>query len=137
MEQRPITPNLWGPHGWKFIHYVTFGYPIQPTNQDKENYKMFFLSLQNILPCSKCSENYKQNLKDYPIDPALENRDSLIKWAIDIHNSVNKETNKSELDYDKAIQLYLQDQTPYLDYCFKIVVLLCLLYFVYHCLKNK
>ena len=54
MEQRPITPNLWGPHGWKFIHYVTFGYPINPTNQDKENYKMFFLSLQNILPCSKC-----------------------------------------------------------------------------------
>ena len=96
-----------------------------------------FLSLQNILPCSKCSENYKQNLKDYPIDPALENRDSLIKWAIDVHNSVNRETDKSELDYDKAIQLYLQDQTPYLDYCFKIAILLCLLYFVYHYLKKN
>jgi hypothetical protein len=137
MEQRPITPNLWGPHGWKFLHYVTLGYPMNPTENDKQNYKMFFSSLQSVLPCSKCSENFKQNLKDYPIEPALENRDSLIKWFIDIHNSVNNELNKPELEYEKAIQLYLQDQPPYLDYCFKIAVLVCLLYFIYHYLKKK
>ena len=133
MEQRPITPNLWGPHGWKFIHYVTLGYPINPTDQDKQNYKMFFLSLQNILPCKKCSDNYKQNLKDYPIEPALKNRDSLIQWGVDIHNSVNRELNKPELDYDKAIQLYLQDQISMAPIMFvetffaNVVLLICFL----------
>ena len=28
-------PDVWGPHGWKFIHYVTLGYPDKPTKEDK------------------------------------------------------------------------------------------------------
>ena len=29
-----IQPNYWGPHGWKFIHYVALGYPENPDLQD-------------------------------------------------------------------------------------------------------
>ena len=62
MEQRPITPNLWGPHGWKFMHYISLGYPINPTSEDKINYKNFYYSLQDILPCDKCAINYQKNI---------------------------------------------------------------------------
>ena len=31
-------PNVWGPYGWKFIHYVTLGYPNNPSNEDKLKY---------------------------------------------------------------------------------------------------
>ena len=134
--KQSIKPIVWGPHGWKFMHYVSLGYPQEPTENDKRNYKDFYTSLQNVLPCATCQGNYKKNLSELPIDNALQSRDSLVKWVIDIHNKVNKETNKRELGYDEAIQLYLTDEQPVLEYCFKILVLLIILYFLYRVLKK-
>ena len=42
-----IKPSIWGPHGWKFMHYVSLGYPSNPTEEDKKNYKTFYI-LYNI-----------------------------------------------------------------------------------------
>tara|TARA_B100001094_G_scaffold192441_1_gene186310 strand:+ start:3041 stop:3457 length:417 start_codon:yes stop_codon:yes gene_type:complete len=133
-----ITPDVWGPHGWKFLHYISFGYPENPTINDKNNYKNFFLTLQNVLPCIRCQKHYRENLSKYSLDEALKNRDSLIQWVIDIHNDVNQDNNKKIYDYDEAIQLYTQKQPPeYLDYCFRILVLFVVIYFAYKLLKNK
>jgi len=132
-----LKPNIWGPHGWKFMHYVSLGYPETPTENDKQNYKNFYYSLQHVLPCEKCAQNYSHNLKKYPIDNHLGTRDTLVKWAIDIHNKVNNELNKSELNYEEAISLYLNEETPVLDYCFKIAILIIILYFLYMILKKN
>ena len=130
-----IKPELWGPNGWKFMHYISFGYPDNPTDKDKTLYKNFYYSLQDVLPCDKCANNYKKNLIDYPIDNHLGNRDELIKWVIDIHNMVNKELDKSQLNYDDAIELYSKTNDPILDYIFRILVLIIILYFLYIILK--
>jgi hypothetical protein len=99
-----LGPATWGPYGWKFLHFVTMGYPANPTNEHKENYKNFFQSLGNILPCSVCSNNYKKHLVELPLtNDILNNRDKLIKWMIDIHNIVNKETGKPSMSYDDAL----------------------------------
>ena len=45
-DNQLIIPKVWGPHGWKFIHYVTLGYPEKPNNAQKERYKAFFLLLK-------------------------------------------------------------------------------------------
>ena len=42
MDKQVITPDLWGPHGWKFLHYLSFGYPMDPTTEHKNQYKTFF-----------------------------------------------------------------------------------------------
>ena len=97
-----IKPNIWGPHAWKFMHYVSLNYPENPTIDNKNRYKNFYYSLQDILPCEKCRNNYKQNIIDHPIDPHLENKNSLIKWVIDIHNKVNTELNKPILEHKEA-----------------------------------
>ena len=131
-----IKPDIWGPHGWKFIHYVSIGYPNNPTENDKLNYKNFYHSLQYILPCEKCQMNYRKNILENPIDNSLQNREALMKWVIDIHNKVNKDTGKEELEYEEAISLYLIEDQTILDYCFKIVVLLIILYFLYILLKK-
>ena len=133
---KSIGPNIWGPHGWKFMHYVSLGYPQEPTENDKRYYKDFYTSLQNVLPCETCQGNYIKNLSELPIDNALQSRDSLVKWVIDVHNKVNSESNKKELGYDEAIQLYLTDENPVLEYCFKILVLIIILYFLYRVLKK-
>ena len=107
---KTIGPNVWGPHGWKFMHYVSLGYPQVPTENDKRNYKEFYSNLKNVLPCKTCAINYERNLTELPIDNALQSRDSLVKWVIE----------------DK----------PVLDYCFKILVLIIILCFLYQVLKK-
>ena len=42
MDKKVITPDIWGPHGWKFLHYLSFGYPMNPTTEQKNQYKTFF-----------------------------------------------------------------------------------------------
>ena len=61
-KKNSLKPKIWGPHGWKFMHFVSLGYPDNPTDTDKQNYKDFYYSLQNILPFEKFAQNYKQNL---------------------------------------------------------------------------
>lgn len=131
-----IKPKIWGPHGWKFLHYVSLGYPDKPTDKDKIYYKNFFYSLQNVLPCEKCAQNYKKNIIEYPIDNHLQNRDSLVKWVIDIHNKVNYELGKPQLDYEEAISIYLNEESKMLDYCFKAIILIIILIFIYKLLKK-
>ena len=53
-----IGPDVWGPHGWKFMHMIALAYPLTPTNEQKLHYREFFTVLQYILPCSICANNY-------------------------------------------------------------------------------
>ena len=134
--KQSIKPNIWGPHGWKFMHYVSLGYPSDPTEQDKQNYKNFYTSFQHILPCAKCAHNYSYNLKKYPIDNHLGSRDTLVRWVIDIHNQVNTELNKKEYTYIEALDLYKSSIPDIQTYTFKIIVLLILLGFLYLVIKK-
>ena len=36
-----MNVNEWGPGGWTFLHTITFNYPLDPTNEDKERYRNF------------------------------------------------------------------------------------------------
>ena len=130
-----IKPSVWGPQGWAFMHYVSFGYPDNPSSRDKQNYKNFYYSIQNILPCKNCQRNYQENLKEDPIENSLRDRDSLIKWVIDIHNKVNKEMSKKEYEYEEAIKLYQGENPQLLNHCLKVIVLIIILYILYNFLK--
>jgi len=102
-----IGPDVWGPHGWKFIHMIALAYSTNPTEEQRKNYKEFFTVLQHVLPCSLCANNYKRHItEELPLtDEVLKDRDSLSKWLIDIHNLVNKETGKKILSYDEALEM--------------------------------
>lgn len=98
-----ITPEVWGPHGWKFIHYVTLGYPENPTQAQKEKYKAFLVLLKDVLPCSLCANHYGENLQKQQLsDEVMSTRENLIKWGIDIHNVVNESKNKPIVKYIDA-----------------------------------
>ena len=105
-----IGPDTWGPHGWKFIHYVTLGYPGNPTDADKKHYESFFILLKHILPCSICANHYKENYKQMPLNNTiLSNRELLIRWGIDLHNVVNKMKDKPIVPYEKARKMIEDD----------------------------
>ena len=136
-------PDVWGPHGWKFIHYVTLGYPDNPTEQQKKNYKDFLISLKNVIPCSICANHYAENLNKVPLtDEVMRNRENLIKWGIEIHNVVNESKNKPRIDYHLAREL-IEDDTKCkqkrgsnMRYC-QILFILVISFFVYKYLNKN
>jgi hypothetical protein len=101
-----MNQNIWGPHLWFSLHTITFNYPLKPTQDDKDNYRNFFNSMKNVIPCSVCKKNYIRHLNEIPIDQHLHNRKSLVYWVIDLHNMVNGETGKKILSYDNVIKKY-------------------------------
>lgn len=99
-----MNQNIWGPHAWFFLHTITFNYPEKPKQCDKDRYLRFFTSLQDVIPCKYCRNNYKRHLKEYPIK--LESRYSLSKWLVDVHNSVNSLTGKKTISYKEAVKIW-------------------------------
>jgi hypothetical protein len=130
MDIPKIEKIKWGPGTWNFIHFVAITYPKEPTDNDMDKYLMFFTSLQHVLPCPKCSDNYKRHLDDFPIQKALTNNQELFKWTVDIHNEVNKELNKREYSYEEALNIYLNPTQEKHD-TYTLIGVLLLLFFVF------
>ena len=129
-----MNPTFWGPQGWIFLHSVTLHYPKNPSDQDKEMYFNFFKSLEKVLPCEKCAYNYSNNLQKLPLEPALENRDTLVRWLIAVHNEVNKEAGKPSFTYEQVIDDYTYkmktlDSDPTMVYKIIIGALLLIILF--------
>ena len=101
-----IYPDKWGPHVWQALHYITLGYPENPTEDQKIKYKNFFVLLKDTLPCSVCANHYGENLKKMPLsDKDLKNKESLVKWLINFHNIVNEMKEKPIIKYIEARKL--------------------------------
>jgi hypothetical protein len=126
-----ILPDVWGPHGWKFIHFVALGYPDNPSEETKKHYQQFFESIQFILPCQSCATHYQKNIQRVPISEYLKDRDTLMRWTIDLHNEVNKQQQKPTLSYEEALKLYTERQYPVLDALWKPCLLILLLIVIY------
>lgn len=99
-----MNQNIWGPQFWFMLHSITLNYPLDPTEKDKNNIKIFFTTLSELLPCSKCAKNFKKNLVEMPIK--CDNRRELFEWMIDIHNEINGREGKKYYDYDVVHKYY-------------------------------
>lgn len=88
---------VWGPPFWFVIHTISFNYPNNPTEEDKERYKNFVYSLQHVLPCKYCRINLQKNFKKMPItEEVLQDRTSFSKYIYDLHNLVNEMLGKKK-----------------------------------------
>ena len=99
MSSNGLITKIWGPALWTSLHCITFGYPIEPTDEQKKQYKNFFKSVGNILPCKYCRDSYNKFIKEEGSilnNSVLENRDTLSKWLYNLHNKVN---DKLGMDY--------------------------------------
>ena len=101
-----MKPETWGPALWKSIHLIALGYPNSPSQMDKMNYKMFFVSLGNVLPCRNCVKNYLKHFAELPVDRYLGNKDELFEWTVKLHNIVNRDIGKGMMSLYDAKNLY-------------------------------
>jgi hypothetical protein len=103
-----MLTTVWGPSMWHYLHTMSFNYPVNPTKENKEKYRNFILSLQDVLPCGKCRKNLVKNFKKLPLtEEIMESRKTFSKYIYDLHEVVNKMLGKkSGLTYEMVRERY-------------------------------
>ena len=81
-----MLTTVWGPAMWHYLHTMSFNYPLNPTIEEKENYRNFVLNLQNVLPCKYCRINLKTNFRQFPLNMShMKNRETFSKYIYNLH----------------------------------------------------
>tara|TARA_B110000285_G_C14987557_1_gene544618 strand:+ start:499 stop:963 length:465 start_codon:yes stop_codon:yes gene_type:complete len=101
-----MDPNIWGPKLWFVIHTLALNYPDNPTYEDKRVMEEFFNNLKYTIPCEKCRIHYRQRLERDPIINYLDNKESIFRYTINLHNQVNKSLGKKIYTYEEVVQFY-------------------------------
>ena len=99
---------IWGPPLWHFLHTMSFNYPVNPSEEQKQHYRDFILSLHNVLPCGACRRNLKANFEKLPlyIDD-MENRETFSRYMYNLHEIINEMLQKkSNLSYEDVRDRY-------------------------------
>lgn len=94
-----LITKIWGSSTWTANHAISFGYPIEPTEQQKKDYHDYFVLLGKVLPCKYCRDSYSnfiQNGNSKLTEADLESREALSRWFYRMHNTVN---DKLGVDY--------------------------------------
>ena len=101
------SKNHWGNSNWYWFHLISIKSPLIFTKNDIKFYNKLIYYMTLAIPCSKCILHFKNHIKKHILENGqFKTRANLIKFFIDIHNDVNKNNNKSVLDYQEAINLY-------------------------------
>lgn len=104
-EKQGISPLVWGPQLWNFLHMVSSTYPNHPTDVEKRQYFTFLLALGNVLPCPNCRNHYKKMLVTHNFSAKhLKDRETFMKFMFDVHNIVNARLHKPVHDSNEDFQ---------------------------------
>ena len=103
-----FVTKIWGAAAWHLIHTISFNYPINPTKEEKKNYRDFIISLKNVLPCKYCRINLKKNFEEMPLTMEhMKNRESFSRYVYNLHELINKMLGKkSNLSYCDVRERY-------------------------------
>ena len=107
-SQDGMLTSVWGPSLWHSLHAISFNYPVNPTQKQKNEYLSFFKSLKNIIQCKYCRINYVNNLKTVPLTmKTMKNRATLSLWLYKLHEEINRMLGKkSNLSFDDVRSRY-------------------------------
>ena len=103
-----MVTKIWGPVAWTLLHTISFNYPVNPTLEQKHQYRDFILSLQDVLPCGTCRKNLKTNFKQLPLNMChMESRDTFSRYIYNLHELENRMLKKkSGLTYCDVRERY-------------------------------
>jgi len=132
--------DIWGPNAWTFLHAVTFAYPNSPSKLERQHFFSFFQQVGNVLPCAICSKHFKGHMNHIydSKHEVFDNKTTLSKWLVNVHNDVNIRNGKRIIPYHEVVQDYWHPSV-YPDNIFKkmnsyilypiliIIILLCFL----------
>jgi hypothetical protein len=93
-RDRMSEPGVWGPSMWRLLHGLAEKLGKHTTMvliQDEERAWLHFLrSVENVIPCKRCKEHYRNWSLKNRIDGAT-GRLAARAWLWGLHNEVNTE----------------------------------------------
>lgn len=101
-----MKPTIWGPTAWMYLHLLSLSYPDDPSKEQRENIKQFLVYFGKTLPCEKCSNHFKENIRNYNLDKVLNSKNNFIDFVWKLHNKVNKNLNREKFPFNKFIDSY-------------------------------
>ena len=97
-DSNGFQTHVWGPIAWFFLHTIAMNYD---PGRHKEGYIQFFKSLQYVLPCKTCRDNYTDTIKTHKTltlnKEVFKSRKALSVWVYRLHNYVRECQNKKKL----------------------------------------
>lgn len=121
LEITSIDPQFWGKNGWIFLDSIALTYKPEY----KEKYKLFFQQLPYILPCISCGQKLVNNIGT--LDRALESKESLLNWLLEIRNEVYVELGRPTKTLKFSIDEIFDKSVFNCEYYSKIFLLTILL----------
>ena len=147
-SKKNLSPMIWGPCGWIFLHSISYSYPIEPTEIHKQQYYNFLDNLKYVLPCEMCRKHYTTYFSENK--PKLNSRDEFVEWLIDLHNDVNKRNNKKIYTYEEIHKKYMElyknkkklnpltdDELEEIKFCFALFLVVIFIFSIWKVVKNK
>ena len=137
MKPSELSPEVFGPHYWFFLHTVAFCYPEFPNEVSKRKYYDLIMNFSLFIPDVKMGDKFSEFLDKYPVTPYLDSRESFIRWVNFIHNKYNKYLGKDELTVFEGLDRYFAQYSPkefimsdtimYKKYVFYSIIIITLL----------
>ena len=103
-----MITKIWGPMIWNYLHTVSFNYPMNPTQEQKAEYRRLVYSVGRTLPCKFCRLNFERNIQDVPLNSyALKNRNTFSRWMYRFHAHINDMLGKpTNITYNQVREKY-------------------------------
>ena len=102
--------DLWGPCAWKFLHAVSFAYPVAPDSEQIKQFTKFFDALPDVIPCPSCGVHARQYFKSNHAElvQALRSGPLLQRFMHKFHNTVNASRTPPvpPMDFETVRQIY-------------------------------
>lgn len=98
----------WAHHLWHYLHTFPKYYAINASPLTQERTLRYLESLAVTLPCVTCYDHYMNFLERNreKVRLAVTGRDKLFAFFVDLHNDVNRRTNKPIMSLAQARKLY-------------------------------
>jgi len=117
METEGLFTTVWGPAQWESLYNITFNYPYEPTQKDKDTYYDYFMAVGNVLPCCTCRKHYNFYIHNGETSLTYDkfiSRDTLTLWLYNLHKTISK---KLGFDYDITYEMVCNKHNSYIAKC--------------------
>lgn len=98
--------KFWGLY-WASLHYLSYIYPINPTDEQKEQvYKLIEIMKKNGILCERCRNHFIIWCSSNDIRSNYNSSDELINYFINLHNNVNERNKKRKFSRKEVDLIY-------------------------------
>lgn len=99
-----MNSEYWGRHFWKMLNCTVLNFPLEPTDENRNTYKQFFIYTSKIMPCKFCRQSLTIYMKYFPIDKYLDDRMGICYWLWTIHSLINSKLCKPNISFKQFIK---------------------------------